>query len=243
MRREPTIQLVKAAPLDPSMRAADRSSTLLAAALQNVPQPAALPQPKACAASVPRFLPIPRLISTKRCKIERKTGQITGNSVFARTSASDGPPQAPTSPSASQQNAPASPPLADTRRPAHLPLRVRSLPVLEEVFTRHSPALPALTQEGSEIEGSLATRHCLSLIYGTGIKKLWKPTPINEYKLLIYGKPRLSISSFLVQTHLGRERRAVGPSPATAGKLCVNCRAEAQRGLESAKKPGSGGRV
>jgi hypothetical protein len=27
------------------------------------------------------------------------------------------------------------------------------------------------------------------LIYGTGIKKLWKPTPIDEYKLLIYGKP------------------------------------------------------
>ena len=33
---------------------------------------------------------------------------------------------------------------------------------------------------------------CALLIYGTAIKKLRKPTPINEYKLLIYGKPRPS---------------------------------------------------
>ncbi len=220
MHREPTAQPVKAALLDPSMRAAYRSSTSSAAALMNAPQPAALRQPKGRAAPVPRSLPIPCFISTKRCKIERKTGQIAGNSVFARTSARDGPPQAPRSPSVSQQNATASPPLADTRRPAHLPLRVRSLPVLEEVFTRHSPALPALTQEGSEIEGSLATRHCLSLIYGTGIKKLWKPTPINEYKLLIYGKPRLSILSFARANPSGT-RTARGRQPRPAWKAAA----------------------
>jgi hypothetical protein len=37
-----------------------------------------------------------------------------------------------------------------------------------------------------------STRRAPHLIYGTGIRKLQKPTPINEYKLLIYGKPRHS---------------------------------------------------
>ena len=84
--------------------------------------------------------------------------------VIARTSAPDSPPLPPTFAAASHQNAAASPPLADTRRPA--------LAVRPSRITSHQ---------------SQVTPH---LIYGTGIKKLRKPTPINEYKLLIYGRPR-----------------------------------------------------
>ena len=44
---------------------------------------------------------------------------------------------------------------------------------------------------------------CALLIYGTAIKKLRKPTPINEYKLLIYGKPRPNTSRCTPQNREG----------------------------------------
>ena len=84
--------------------------------------------------------------------------------VISRTSAPAALRLPPTFAAASQQNATASPPLANTRRQA--------LAVRRSRITNHE---------------SQVTPH---LIYGTGIKKLRKPTPINEYKLLIYGKPR-----------------------------------------------------
>ena len=52
--------------------------------------------------------------------------------------------------------------------------------------------------------GSHATNHrprtAPFLIYGTGIRKPRKPTPISEYKLLIYGKPPVATSNW----HPGR---------------------------------------
>ena len=91
--------------------------------------------------------------------------------VFARTSAPAALRLPPTFAAASQQNAAASPPLADTR-----------------LTSFSSSPFTAITSHQSQV-----TPH---LIYGTGIKKLRKPTPINEYKLLIYGKPRCSRLSF-----------------------------------------------
>ena len=107
--------------------------------------------------------------------------------VFARTSAPAALRLPPTFAAASQQNAAASPPLANTRLPRAQSKGCTPVP-------RRVHALPALTQEGSAVERPRITSHrarvTASLIYGTGIKKLWKPTPIDEYKLLIYGKPR-----------------------------------------------------
>jgi hypothetical protein len=98
--------------------------------------------------------------------------QITTNLVFARTSAPDSPPQDPTLSSVSRPNAPASPPLADTRLPrAQSKGCTPAAPRRSQVTSHRTPVTPRL-------------------IYGTGIKKLWKPTPIDEYKVLIYGKPR-----------------------------------------------------
>ena len=184
------------------MRPAYRSPTSQPTALMNAPQPAALRQPKGRAAPVPRSLPIPCFISTKRRKIERKIGQITGNLVFARTSAPDGPPQAPMFAAASHQNAPASLPLTGTGRPA-VPYRIS--PNTSHRF----PVQPMNRDPGGRSLPGVGARIAAFLIYGTGIKKLWKPTPIDEYKLLIYGKPRLSILPVPAQTHLGRKQRAV----------------------------------
>ena len=103
---------------------------------------------------------------------------LTAKTVFAWTSVTGGPPQAPTSPSVSQQNAPARPPLANTRLP-----RAQS--------KGRTPTTARRSQVTSH--GTRVTPH---LIYGTGIKKLRKPTPINEYKLLIYGKPPCSTITF-----------------------------------------------
>ena len=93
--------------------------------------------------------------------------RFTLQNVISRTSSPAPLRVPPTFVAASHQNAPAVPPLAHRRRTAVAvrPSRIRS----------HK------------------TRITSSLIYGTGIKKLRKPTPINEYKLLIYGKPRPSI--------------------------------------------------
>jgi hypothetical protein len=95
--------------------------------------------------------------------------------VFARTSAPDVPPLPPTFAAASQPNAAVRPPLAHRRQSARPPEQAKSHGAFALDFTGHS---------------TLGTRHFALLIYGTGIKKLWKPTPIDEYKLLIYGKPR-----------------------------------------------------
>ncbi len=142
----------------------------------------------------------------------QNTGQKTGNPVFARTSVTGAPHVFAVSPSVNRQFAPVAPPLADLRRPP--------FGVFAGVFASHSLVLPALTQEGSGAEGPLAcpqrldaerrvTRHCTFLIYGTGIKKLRKPTPISEYKLLIYGKPPVARSNWrpgwLCGTRLSRD--------------------------------------
>ena len=103
----------------------------------------------------------------------QNTAQKTGNPVFSRTSSRCLPPQAPTFAAVKRQFVPVAPPLADLRR--------WPLEGFAEVFASHSP---------------LATRHCTFLIYGTGIKKLRKPTPIDEYKLLIYGKPPVATSNW-----------------------------------------------
>ena len=124
--------------------------------------------------------------------------QITAKTVFARTSAPAALRLAPTFAAASHQNAPASPPLADTRRPASA---VRRFPV--HVMNR-DPGTRFKRDTGTRIT-SHQSQVTSSLIYGTGIKKLRKPTPINEYKLLIYGKPRLSHSG------LGRSSKSLRP--------------------------------
>ena len=117
----------------------------------------------------------------KRRLMHQNTPQKTGKPVIPRTSARCLPPQAPLFAAASRQNAAASPPLANRRR--------SPVEGFAEVFASHSLVL-------SGAEGPLATRHCTFLIYGTGIKKLRKPTPIDEYKLLIYGKPPVATSNW-----------------------------------------------
>ena len=62
---------------------------------------------------------------------------------------------------------------------------------LAPTFAAASHQNAAVALRSSDTHDAPATDHAL-LIYGTGIKKLRKPTPINEYKLLIYGKPRHS---------------------------------------------------
>ena len=92
------------------------------------------------------------------------TRQKTGKTVFARTSAPDGPPQAPIFAAARHQNVPASPPLANTR-------------------------LPRAQPKGRTAVAVRCPRIAPFLIYGTAIKNTRIPFSINEYKLLIYGKP------------------------------------------------------
>ncbi len=89
----------------------------------------------------------------------------TVQNVISRTSAPATLRLTPTFAAASHQNATAALRSNDTRLPS-LPRR----------------------RKGAQAKGRAATDHG-PLIYGTGIKKLRKPTPINEYKLLIYGKP------------------------------------------------------
>ena len=144
----------------------------------------------------------------KNCANSR---QITANLVFARTSAPDGPPQAPTFAAASHQKAPASPPLTNASRSA-LSTSARLPRARSQGFSRHSLALPALTQEGSAVEGSPATRHCLSLIYGTAIKNPRISFNINEYKVLIYGKP---LPQRFCSSTAGIPTRAVAIAPNT----------------------------
>ena len=114
--------------------------------------------------------------------------EFTVQSVFSRTSVTAALRLPPTFAAAGHQNAPASPPLANTHRPASA---VRRFPV--QAMNR-DPGTRFKRDTGTRI-----TSHQLqvtpSLIYGTGIKKLRKPTPIDEYKLLIYGKPRLQHSA------------------------------------------------
>jgi hypothetical protein len=94
----------------------------------------------------------------------RLAGQKTGKTVFARTSAPDGPPQAPIFAAARHQNVPASPPLANARLP-------RAQPKGRTAVAVRRPRITSF------------------LIYGTAIKNPRIPFSINEYKLLIYGKP------------------------------------------------------
>ena len=72
-------------------------------------------------------------------------------------------------------SAPASPPRA---------------PTFAAASRQNGPASPPLADTRCTPPADRRSPIAASLIYGTGIKKLWKPTPINEYKLLIYGKPR-----------------------------------------------------
>jgi hypothetical protein len=98
--------------------------------------------------------------------------------VIARTSAPDSPPQAPALATASHQNATVRPPSADTRLPLSTAKGRTALPVRSSRFTSHQSQVTPL------------------LIYGTAIKNPRIPFVINEYKLLIYGKPRCSRLSF-----------------------------------------------
>ena len=123
----------------------------------------------------------------KRRLAHQNTVQKTGKPVFARTSARCLLPQAPLFAAASRQNAAASPPLANRRR--------SPVEGFAEVFASHS---------------ALATRPCSFLIYGTGIKKLRKPTPIDEYKLLIYGKPPVATSNWHPGARFRRPGRFCG---------------------------------
>lgn len=61
------------------------------------------------------------------------------------------------------------------------------------------------------------------LIYGTGIRKLRKPTPISEYKVLIYGKPLFRISNF-VRLPFRPPQVAISPVPRAPGtRTDVRC--------------------
>ncbi len=124
--------------------------------------------------------------------------EFTVQSVFSRTSAPAPLRLPPTFAAVSHQNATASPPLANTRLP-RAQSKGRSAESLSPQRSRRASEL------GFASHPSLVTSHFCSLIYGTGIKKLRKPTPINEYKLLIYGKPRLSHSG------LGRSSKSLRP--------------------------------
>jgi hypothetical protein len=107
--------------------------------------------------------------------------------VISRSSAPAALRLTPTFAAVSRQNGPAKPPLANTRLPS-LPRRRKGAqskgrtPIPRRNLAPNAVEVPRVTSHGSRVTAFL--------IYGTGIKKLWKPTPIDEYKLLIYGKPR-----------------------------------------------------
>ena len=97
-------------------------------------------------------------------------------SVPAATSVTDRPPQTPSFRAAPHQNAAVGLPLAN----------------------RRCPPQPQFTPRSASSFREESASHCPSCIYGTGIKIARISFTLNEYKILIHGKPRpLTLASAL----------------------------------------------